>query len=46
MNKILIKTIIYRVITIFFDTLILLAFKISLKQALGGAFLIEISYIV
>jgi hypothetical protein len=42
MSKILIKTLIYRIITIFFDTLVLLAFKIPIKQALGSAFFIEI----
>ena len=42
MSQIILKTIFYRILTIFFDTLVILALKVPIKQAIGAAFLIEV----
>jgi len=42
MNRILLKTIIYRILTIAFDTIIFLIFKMPFEIALSVAFLIEV----
>ena len=44
MNQIILKTVLYRILTVFFDTLIILALKVPIKQAISAAFLIEVVF--